>query len=172
MELRSDDLQPVAQLANALNDVLEESHWRTEALYETLGRIGALSKIPIAKQRLDQHGGCLNRDEDESTRLHRENMELMVEIQRQEYIGKKWDTILKQNTDLLDSMVSWLQENSDSESLSELRQKIQFLQNSSERSRELLLKKAEVAQQDAERMLEIVQALQSLLDKDISTFYK
>lgn len=161
MELRNDDLQPLAQLAAMLGDVLNESRERTARIEELVTRV-AHAPAPQTNERTPAST--------ESTRLKRENLALLMEIQRQEYAEDKWTRVLQQNQELLESVVTWLRENKDARTLKEIKDKTAEIVRDSTESRQVLLEDAQRSRADAAKLIELVKTLQKDVDSDINGF--
>lgn len=114
MELRNDDLQPVTLLANSFSEVLQTSRTKTERIEELLKKVS--KHTDSNTEQLFQPNPDNSNDTqelDESDKLRSENLELMMEIERQNYLSKKWNQVLQQNENILETVKVWISENPD-----------------------------------------------------------
>ncbi len=114
MELRNDDLQPVTLLANSFSEVLQTSRTKTERIEELLKKIS--KHTDSNTEQLFQPNPDSSNDTqelDELDKLRSENLELMMEIERQNYLSKKWNQVLQQNENILKTVKVWISENPD-----------------------------------------------------------
>lgn len=113
MELRNDDLQPVTLLANSFSEALQTSRSKTDRIEELLRKISKYTdsnteQLFNQEPNVDQLAKLDNLDN-----VRRENLELMMEIQRQDYLSKKWKQVLQQNENILETIKLWISENPD-----------------------------------------------------------
>lgn len=113
MELRNDDLQPITLLANSFSDVLQNSRTRTDKIEDLLKKIGKYTDSKTEELFKQEPDKKETEEIDELDRLRNENLELMMEIQRQEFLSKKWMSLLQQNQNILETIKNWLVENPD-----------------------------------------------------------
>jgi ribosomal protein L3 len=165
MEMRNDDLQPVTQLIISVSETLEDSRQRTARIDELIGKISQYRTIVGGDDSDSQDK--LQEQTDKAIRLRDENLQIMLEIQRQEYTASKWTKLLAQNEDLLDSIMKWLRDSKGKHTVEEIRVKAESIVEKLEWSRESLLEDAQMARHDIVKLQEITKGLEDCLDGDL-----
>jgi hypothetical protein len=165
MEMRNDDLHPVTQLIISVSETLEDSRQRTARIEELIGKISQYR--PIVGGDDGDSQDKIQEQPDKATRLRDENLQLMLEIQRQEYTTSKWTKLLAQNEDLLDSIMKWLRDSKGKHRLEEIRAKTDSIVEKLEWSRLSLLEDAQMARHDIAKLQEITKGLEDCLDGDL-----
>lgn len=113
MELRNDDLQPVTLLSNSFSDVLQSSRTKTDKIEDLLKKIGKYTDSKTEELFKHEPDHKDTEELDELDRLRNENLDLMMEIQRQEFVSKKWMSLVQQNQNILETIRNWLIDNPD-----------------------------------------------------------
>lgn len=166
MELRNDDLQPVAQLASAVGDALEESRQQTLKIEDLVKSVAEGTTTEAATSR-DDHAQQPEA-ESEATTLQRENMQLVMEIQRQEFLARKWDGVLEQNKKVVESLISWLRDNSEATTVEYAQRHTESIISELLENRKMLLGEAASSLEDAAKLVAIVTTLKDSIDSDIN----
>ncbi|ONH67111.1 hypothetical protein BON22_2872 [Cyberlindnera fabianii] len=168
MELRNDDLQSVALISSSLSDALEQSRAKTTLIEDLIKNIAKSEDInldePIRAEPLNS-----NREVDELERLKSKNLQLILDIQRQEHLARQWDMTIQQNQRLLETIAEWAQTNptKTQKDHKELTSQAQIAIDTLRESTKLLLEDVKDSEKDIAFMMDIVQELQKLVDQDI-----
>lgn len=137
MEFRNDDLETVNVLTRELTGVLDRSRDKSNKIEELLSKLMSMRNIKFDKLSRNKEESSSNGDkESDIERLKNENLQLMVEIQRQQYISKKWDSIIQQNDEILRMMTVWIK------NFSKQQEEAEQIISSSTRTSETVLRKS------------------------------
>jgi len=123
MELRNDDLQPITILSNTFSESLQQSRLKTEKIETLLKKISKhtdsnTEQLFTAQPQPESPSSSSSSQTqtqtgleiDDIDQLRTENLELMIQIQKQEVISSKWREILQQNENILETIKIWIKE--------------------------------------------------------------
>jgi hypothetical protein len=179
MAYRSEELQPVTSLTNDLNSELKTSYRKIDKITDLLKKIGYHSNLEFegSSQQQDKESTDTNGDEGtkvtESTddsrmqRVKNENLQLLMDIQREEYIGRKWRRILEQNEDIFNSLGDWIKMNLGNLSIDALEIDARAHLRQVKYSKKLLADEIKVSEVAIDAMAHIIQELRDVIESEI-----
>ncbi|KAH3666677.1 hypothetical protein WICMUC_005494 [Wickerhamomyces mucosus] len=172
MELRSDDLRPVADLANTLSDTLQTSRSKINNIYQLLHDIADLSGTDVSGEKKKQENqesiekpSLLepDKDDEEIMRLKTENLHLLLNIQKVNFLNERFNKIVASNQDIISTLISWLNDGERVEKEKEDEETFRKLVMTYGMSKETLSKQLLSKLKDNDSLISIIEQFGSLI---------
>lgn len=171
MAFKSEHLEPVTNLSNELCLELNSSHKKVEKIAEILKKISLISNIDYensSKQLIDvENKEKKVKEESNVEKIKKDNLQLILDIQREEFLNRKWKTVFEQNQEIFNSLTDWIKLNIENEVINRLEKEALTHLKIINQSKSKLQDDVKLSEQRIQNMVHIIQELQNIIEQEI-----